>query len=255
MLFSNTFIQSEGEHEYTLKSAELGNILAMVAASSRRALSGREYWRTKVTPILERQANKDDALAMRLLSMLTAFEDESVSFDWLVEAAESGDEFSQHQLARHYEMGDGWFLIPGKREKEIERLLKTAADSGYWPAMRSYAYLLQDRGDIKGYQAIIDELLEVGDAAVIRALGSFYRTNKNEELSAYYYKIYVDAMGQEGKESSHETVKFFYDEVSKILTPEQIKQVDLKVQQYLKTHTVRYQKRIKDYEYTLDSFK
>ncbi|EGU38264.1 hypothetical protein [Vibrio scophthalmi] len=254
MLFSNTFIQSEGEHEYTLKSAELGNVLAMVAASSRRALSGREHWRTKVTPILERQAKKDDALAMRLLSMLTAFEDESVSFDWLVEAAESGDAFSQHQLARHYEMGDGWFILPGKREKETERFFKAAADSGYWLGMLDYADRLKNRGNIKGYQSIIDELVEAGDALSILGISGSYVDAREYELAAYYSKIYLDSMGNEGKQSGYKAAQSIYDEATLPLTPEQIKQVDLKVQQYLKTHTVRYQKRIKDYEYTLDSF-
>ena len=255
MLFSNTFIQSEREHEYTLKSAELGNVLAMVAASSRRALSGREHWRTKVTPILERQAKKDDALAMRLLSMLTAFEDESVSFDWLVEAAESGDEFSQHQLARHYEMGDGWFLIPGKREKEIERLLKTAADSGYWPAMRAYAYRLDEQGDVDGYQTIIDFLMEEGDAGAILGLGSDNHKLNNSELAVYYYGIYLNSMGSEGQGNSYDSVQFLYDQMIDNLTAEQIVDIENKALEYLRTHTVRYQKRIKDYEYTLDSIK
>ena len=249
--YANLFIQTERETEYNVIAAEMGSIYGMLRSGGRRSLSSESgLWKTKSTRIINNLAEQGNSFAMRLL--YASIDDSDY---WLKKAAEAGDPFSQHELARRYEMGDYWFLIPGKREKEIERLLKTAADSGYWPAMRAYAYLLQDRGDIKGYQAIIDELLEVGDAAVIRALGSYYRTNKNEELSAYYYKIYVDAMGQEGQESSHETVKFFYDEVSKSLTPEQVKQVDLKVQQYLKTHTVRYQKRIKDYEYTVDSFK
>lgn len=61
-------------------------------------------------------------------------------------------------------------------------------------------------------------------------------------------------MGNEGKQSGYKAAQSIYDEATLPLTTEQIKQVDLKVQQYLKTHTVRYQKRIKDYEYTLDSF-
>ena len=251
--YANLFIQTEEESEYIVKAAEVGSIIGMLRAGGTRAINGESrLWKVQASRVLNNLADQGNPFAMQLLS--ASVDDRDERSDWLKKAAEAGDAYSQHKLAKRYENGYDWFLIPGKREKEIERLLKTAADSGYWPAMRSYAYLLQDRGDIKGYQATIDELLEVGDAAVIRALGSYYRTNKNEELSAYYYKIYVDSMGQEGKESSHETVKFFYDEVSKSLTSEQIKQADLKVQQYLKNHTVRYQKRIKDYEYTLDSF-
>ncbi|ODS11746.1 hypothetical protein VSF3289_02013 [Vibrio scophthalmi] len=62
-------------------------------------------------------------------------------------------------------------------------------------------------------------------------------------------------MGNEGKQSGYKTAQSIYDEATLPLTTEQIKQVDVRVQQYLKTHTVRYQKRINDYEYTVDSFK
>ncbi|EGU46904.1 hypothetical protein VII00023_17584 [Vibrio ichthyoenteri ATCC 700023] len=255
MFFSNTFIQSEGEHEYTLKSAELGNVFAMVAASSRRALADREYWRNKVIPILEQRAAQDDGLAMRLFYVLTIFQDKAEALSWLEQAAEAGDAFSQHELAKRYENGHDWFLIPGKREKEIERLLKTAADSGYRPAMLDYAYRLENRGDIEGYQYIIDNLVAIGDAEAIRGLGAHYRMAKKAELSAYYYKIFLDTMGNEGQNNGYETVQFFYDVVIKELTPLQVNQVKKKVNKYLKNHTVHFQKRIKDYEYTVDSFK
>ena len=255
MFFSNTFVQSKEEHEYIIKAANLGNVFAMVAASSRRALADGENWRNKVIPILERRSSQDDGLAMRLLYVLTIFQDKAEAMSWLEQAAEAGDAFSQHELAKRYENGHDWFLIPGKREKEIERLFKAAADSGYWLGMRTYAHLLRKRGDIVGYQTIIDTLLEAGDALTILGLGVYDIEFDKFESAAYYSKIYVDSMGNEGQNSGYNAAQSVYDEAIISLTPEQIKQVDVRVQQYLKTHTVRYQKRIKDYEYTVDSFK
>ncbi|RJX66540.1 sel1 repeat family protein [Vibrio sinensis] len=251
--YANLFIQTKEESEYIVKAAEMGSIIGMLRAGGSRAINEESrLWKAQSSRVINNLAEQGNAFAMELL--YSSVKDRGEGYRWLKKAAEAGDPFSQCELARRYEMGNDWFLIPGKREKETERLFKAAADSGYWPAMRAYAFLLHDQGDINGYQAIIDELIEIGDAAVIRALGSYYRTNGQEELSAYYYKIYVDSMGHEGKETNYDTVKFFYDEVVKSLTPEQINQVDIKVKEYLKTHTVRYQKRIKDYEYTLDSF-
>ncbi|MGF1910108.1 hypothetical protein L4C38_11740 [Vibrio kasasachensis] len=50
-------------------------------------------------------------------------------------------------------------------------------------------------------------------------------------------------------------MRSLFAEVRKNLTAGQIVEIEQKVKEYLKTHTVHYQKRIKDYEYTLDSIK
>ncbi len=62
-------------------------------------------------------------------------------------------------------------------------------------------------------------------------------------------------MGLDGYDSSYDDVQIMYDESIKHLTAQEVHEIERKAQEYLKTHTVRYQKRIKDYEYTLDSIK
>ncbi|EGU46905.1 hypothetical protein VII00023_17589 [Vibrio ichthyoenteri ATCC 700023] len=251
--YANLFIQTEEESEYIVKAAEMGSIIGMLEAGSARSINGKSHlWSAKSDRVLNDLADKGNAFAMSLLSGSSDSHDER--FDWLKKAAEAGDAFAQHELARRYGSGDDWFLIPGKREKETERFFKAAADSGYWLGMLDYADRLKKRGNIKGYQSIIDELVEAGDALSILGISGSYVDAREYELAAYYSKIYLDSMGNEGKQSGYKAAQSIYDEAALPLTPEQIKQVDVRVQQYLKTHTVRYQKRIKDYEYTLDSF-
>ena len=252
--YANLFIQTEEESEYIVKAAEMGSIIGMLRAGGNRAINGdSRLWKARASRVINKLVNQENAFAMELL--YSSVEDRDEGYSWLKKAAEAGDPFSQHELARRYEMGDDWFFIPGKREKEIERLFKASSNSGYWLGMRTYAHLLRKQGDIVGYQTIIDTLLEAGDALTILGLGVYDIEFDKFESAADYSKIYVDSRGNEGQNSGYNAAQSVYDEAIVSLTPEQIKQVDLKVQQYLKTHTVRYQKRIKDYEYTVDSFK
>ncbi|MCY9801948.1 sel1 repeat family protein [Vibrio scophthalmi] len=251
--YANLFIQTEQESEYIVKAAEMGSIIGMLRTGGTRAINeDRRLWKVQASRVLNNLADQGNPFAMQLLS--ASVDDRGERSDWLKKAAEAGDAYSQHKLAKRYENGYDWFLIPGKREKETERLFKAAADSGYWLGMLDYADRLKKRGNIKGYQSIIDELVEAGDALSILGISGSYVDAREYELAAYYSKIYLDSMGNEGKQSGYKAAQSIYDEATLPLTTEQIKQVDLKVQQYLKTHTVRYQKRIKDYEYTLDSF-
>ena len=252
--YANLFIQTEQESEYIVKAAEMGSIIGMLRAGGTRAINeDRRLWKVQASRVLNNLADQGNPFAMQLLS--ASVDDRDERSDWLKKAAEAGDAFAQHELARRYGSGDDWFLIPGKREKETERFFKAAADSGYWLGMLDYADRLKKRGNIKGYQSIIDELVEAGDALSILGISGSYVDAREYELAAYYSKIYLDSMGNEGKQSGYKAAQSIYDEAVLPLTPEQIKQVDVRVQQYLKTHTVRYQKRIKDYEYTVDSFK
>ncbi|WP_434997991.1 sel1 repeat family protein [Vibrio scophthalmi] len=251
--YANLFIQTEQESEYIVKAAEMGSIIGMLRTGGTRAINeDRRLWKVQASRVLNNLADQGNPFAMQLLS--ASVDDRGERSDWLKKAAEAGDAYSQHKLAKRYENGYDWFLIPGKREKETERFFKAAADSGYWLGMLDYADRLKKRGNIKGYQSIIDELVEAGDALSILGISGSYVDAREYELAAYYSKIYLDSMGNEGKQSGYKAAQSIYDEATLPLTTEQIKQVDLKVQQYLKTHTVRYQKRIKDYEYTLDSF-
>jgi TPR repeat protein len=226
-----------------------------------------------VLPILKSQAKKGDALAMRMLSVFF-FGDESKSNDWMEKAARAGDPDAQLWLAQRYKGDYGWFLIPGKREKEIERLYKAASDAGYHPAMRDYAFRLKERGDIKEARKILDHLIAKGDAETLVILAfkglphpatmdsrKEYKIDPNktpEETliqSAAYYKSYFSSVSDEKPTSSYDVDMSYYTDLLEVLTDSQKQQADKMATEYLKTHTVFYQDDFGEYEYTLDSIR
>ncbi len=97
--------------------------------------TGRAEWREKVLDLAYARAEHGDTEAMWVL-----FHAEE-KLGWLEKAAEAGDGAAQLRLAKIYSRGAGWFLIPGNRQKEIRRLLKASAESGYAPGMYNYALM------------------------------------------------------------------------------------------------------------------
>ncbi|GAB2645251.1 tetratricopeptide repeat protein, partial [Vibrio panuliri] len=251
---TNIFVQTKKEAKYLLKAAELGNFIAMFRLGGSRSIhTNSKEWDEKVIPEIKRFAKNGSPYAMRLMHALAT--DEEESDQWLKKAADAGDAYSQHKLAKRYKNGEGWFLIPGKREREVERLFKASADSGYREGMLSYAYHLLKNGNDKEYKEIFDRLLELGDAKVILALSINYLDDGKYDLAAYYSKIYLMSMGGEELKSSYRTVQSVYDEAIIELNEEQISFAHDRAEDYLATHTVHYQKRIEEYEYTLESLK
>ncbi|WP_083627266.1 tetratricopeptide repeat protein [Vibrio ponticus] len=251
---TNIFAQTKKEAKYLLKAAELGNFIAMFRLGGSRSIhANRQDWDAIVIPEIKRLAKRDYPYAMRLMHALSV--DDSESDQWLERAANSGDPFSQHKLAKRYKNGYDWFLIPGKRERELERLLKAASDSGYREGMLAYAKLLKKNGDIQGYQKIIDELVVLGDAETIRTLGAIYEHEGDLINAAYYNQIFLNSMGNESHNDPYKTVENFQNRIVANLTEQELAEIDSKVAEYLATHTVHYQKRIEEYEYTLESLR
>lgn len=134
-------------------AAEQGDLYSMLRLSNKYDLckymgtcnekSGTE-WRKLALKIGRERAEKGDAEAMTVL--YTA----GRGLGWLEKAADAGDSYAQNLLANAYNDGYGWFLIPGNREKAVERWFKASAEGGDPEAMFSYANLLyENNGDMK----------------------------------------------------------------------------------------------------------
>ena len=134
-------------------AAEQGDLYSMLRLSNKGDLckymgtcnekSGAD-WRQQALKIAYERAEKGDAEAMTVL--YTA----GRGLGWLEKAADAGDSYAQNLLANAYNDGYGWFLIPGNREKAVERWFKASAEGGDPEAMFSYANLLYEKnGDMK----------------------------------------------------------------------------------------------------------
>ncbi|WP_044409390.1 tetratricopeptide repeat protein [Pseudomonas sp. FeS53a] len=136
---NSMYITAESRKWYEAAAAQ-GDLFAMLRLSDSSDLcdlfgtcTGRAAWREKVLDLAYARAEHGDTEAMWVL-----FHAEE-KLGWLEKAAEAGDGAAQLRLAKIYSRGAGWFLIPGNRQKEIIRLLKASAESGYAPGMYTYA--------------------------------------------------------------------------------------------------------------------
>ena len=133
-------------------AAEQGDLYSMLRLSNKGDLckymgtcnekSGAD-WRQQALKIAYERAEKGDAEAMTVL--YTA----GRGLGWLEKAADAGDSYAQNLLANAYKDGYGWFLIPGNREKAVERWFKASAEGGNPEAMYSYASFLYDNNGTK----------------------------------------------------------------------------------------------------------
>jgi TPR repeat protein len=141
---NNMFMTDESRRWYEA-AAEQGDLYAMLRLSSGADLciiigscdsNSGEQWKEQVLKAARERAQNDDPEAMRVLYIL------GEGLKWLEKAAETGDGHSQYSLALAYKNGKGWFLIPGNREKAVERYAKASAEAGYPPGMSFYAHFL-----------------------------------------------------------------------------------------------------------------
>jgi TPR repeat protein len=148
---SNWYTTAEARKWYEA-AAEQGDLYSMLRLSSKDDLckymgtcsekSGTD-WRQQALKIAYERAEKGDTEAMTVL--YTA----GRGLGWLEKAADAGDSYAQNLLANAYKDGYGWFLIPGNREKAVERWFKASAEGGNPEAMYSYASFLYDNNGTK----------------------------------------------------------------------------------------------------------
>ncbi|WP_341509106.1 sel1 repeat family protein [Photobacterium damselae subsp. damselae] len=245
-LSTNVMVLGPQEHEYAVKAAKLGNEDAMLTLSlSRNIFGDRDVFRSALLNKLKEKAAQGDADAMRKLSIL--YFGTSKEVDWKKKAAEHGNATAQHELARYYEVGKGWFFIPGKREKEVKRLYKASAEQGNLRGMEGYASIIYDEGNKEEALDIWIKMANTGDAGSIRFLAARYLhivpqityPEKDELLGAAYSKIYLDSMGTDKKQSLYAIYKENYLEAMGHLSEAQKEQVNDFAKEFLKTHTVR----------------
>jgi hypothetical protein len=164
----NKYITAEAQALYEA-AAEKGDIYSMMRLANKKDdlchimencppdITTPQQWSEAARALAKERASQGDAEAMYQLFLLTG------KFDWLTQAAESGFPRAQYRLGGIYREGFGTFLIPGSREKEIEKWYKASAKGGYPPGMNRYADFLNARGDRQGFAYWIEQSAKSGD--------------------------------------------------------------------------------------------
>ncbi|MEB0119966.1 sel1 repeat family protein [Pseudomonas sp. CCI1.2] len=149
-------------------AAEQGDIYAMMRLSNKGAdlchimencppdIKTPKQWSETARSLAKERAAQGNGEAMQQLFLMTTH------LDWLIKAAEAGFPEAQEFLGSLYKEGVGTFLIPGNREKEIEKWYKASAESGYAPGMSSYADRLKKLKDRQGAGYWTEKAAEAG---------------------------------------------------------------------------------------------
>lgn len=240
---SNRYTTEDAKKRYE-SAAKQGDLYAMLRLSNSHDLckemgscSGKsdEEWRNYALQVANERAEKGDTEAMIVL--FTAKQ----GLQWLEKAATAGSGFAQKVLAGKYKDGEGWFLIPGSREKAVEKWFKASAESGYPPGMYLYANFLYENKASKenvGYW-----LKKAAESGHIDAAGGYALTVAHLPDSYGFPLDLVEAYGitylishLQGGGVAPEDARRSLPEIAEKMSPQEIKDGIRFAKDWEKTH-------------------
>lgn len=166
-------------HKWYVAAADQGDYYAMYRLASRKNnlcevmdncpsdSRSPEEWYQLARRTTEKLALQGDGEAMYVRAMLGG------DISWLERSVASGYPEAQYRMAIMYKEGAKFYFPPWKKGKEIEGLLKSAAESGHVRAMDYYIEILQERGDIAEARKLLEAAALRGDANAVGAYGVY----------------------------------------------------------------------------------
>ncbi|WP_445178472.1 tetratricopeptide repeat protein [Pseudomonas sp. McL0111] len=131
-------------------------------------------WIASAQRLVLPRANEGDPESLYLMYEIT--------FDrtWLEKSANAGYPLAQYWMAIGDRQGEGFFLIPGKREEAVRKWLKEASEGGNTKAMMDYIEILYKEGDLEGVRHWLQTAAEAGDQKAISSYGSYLAHTPNQ---------------------------------------------------------------------------
>jgi TPR repeat protein len=149
---------SEAQHWYEM-AAKNGSIYAMIQLGRKSddlcnklencpaSTETPAAWLTNAKNLTIAKANDGDAESSYLMYEITLDE------QWLEKSANAGYPLAQYWMAVNERQGEGFFLIPGKREASVKRWLMLSSEGGNPKAMMDYLEILYAEGDMESVAA------------------------------------------------------------------------------------------------------
>jgi len=174
----NRYIDAEARKWYEASAAH-GDVYAMIRLGRSRinlchqlenCLAGQK---TPAEWLV--QANKTDLLNVEKgdpESMYLMFE---ISQDraWLEKSANAGYSIAQYWMAVGERQGEGFFLLPGKRQESVRNWLKLASEGGYPAAMMDYLQILFEEDDMASIRHWLQVAAETGEQRAVSNYGAY----------------------------------------------------------------------------------
>ncbi|XHF33804.1 sel1 repeat family protein [Pseudomonas chlororaphis] len=174
----NRYMTSEAQHWYET-AASAGNIYAMIQLGRSTndlckkmnncppSEKTQAQWLTQAKNSTLPQASKGDPESLFLMYEIT------LDHEWLEKSANAGYSLAQYWMAVSERQGQGFFIIPGKREESVRRWLKLSSEGGYPKAMNDYLAILYRDGDMESVRQWMKTAAETGEQEAVSNYGAY----------------------------------------------------------------------------------
>ncbi|WP_165671385.1 tetratricopeptide repeat protein [Metapseudomonas otitidis] len=225
---------AQGDYYAMYRLARAGSDLCSVMGNCSSDGKTAKEWLVLGRETAKALAEQGDAEAMYVLYYLTT------KIEWLEKAAEAGSPEAQHDLARYYQKGNGFFFPPWRRSETACQLLKEAAQGGYIKSMKYYQTCFREQGDEEHIRYWIEKAVEKGNASTIMVYVQLLSHDPEsygvplDLVRAYGFLILLEELDGGGG-----AVSFVEDSKPKLLeqlTPEQIEQAKVFAKEWKATH-------------------
>jgi TPR repeat protein len=191
-------------------------------------------WFVEAKKVTLPKANDGDPESLYLMYEIT------LDHKWLEKSANAGYPLAQYWMAVGDRQGEGFFLIPGKRDEAIRKWLKAASEGGNPKAMMEYIEILYKKGDLDGVRHWLQAAAETGDQKAISSYGSYIAHAPDQvgytlDLVKGYALISL-LKELDGGGAIQDFVQDTLEEIGSKMTPEQIENSKAVAEEWKATH-------------------
>ena len=227
-------------------AAESGSVYAMIRLGrsgqdlcqhSKTCPQGKKTsadWLITARNLMLPKANSGDPESLYLMYEIT------LNREWLEKSANAGYSLAQYWMAVSERQGEGFFLMPGKRDESVKKWLLLSSEGGYPKAMMDYLQILFQEGDTEGLRHWLVIAADTGDQAAISNYGA-YIAHSPDKIGypldlVKGYALYSLLKELEDNGGIGRYVERKSDEIREKMTPEQIEAAKKFAQEWASSH-------------------
>jgi TPR repeat protein len=172
------YMAPEAQHWYE-KAAEKDNIYAMIQLGRHKNdfcqkigncppfKKTQAEWFAQAKGLVLPKAQEGDPESLYLMYEIT------LNRDWLEKSATAGYPLAQYWMAISERQGEGFFLIPGKRDASVKKWLLLSSEGGYPKAMMDYLEILHREGDTASIRQWLELAARSGYQVAVSSYGAY----------------------------------------------------------------------------------
>ncbi|MFJ2457145.1 tetratricopeptide repeat protein [Pseudomonas neuropathica] len=172
------YMAPEAQHWYE-KAAEKDNIYAMIQLGRHKNdfcqkigncppfKKTQAEWFARAKGLVLPKAQEGDPESLYLMYEIT------LNREWLEKSANAGYSLAQYWMAVSERQGEGFFLIPGKRDASVKKWLLLSSEGGYPKAMMDYLEILHREGDTASIRQWLELAARSGYQVAVSSYGAY----------------------------------------------------------------------------------